>query len=253
MFPVFSTGFDLPPPPPQIPIGVEVRGVDGVRPWRIALESDVVLLDVVAEIINGRTITKAKTVEGQVPVIAGGRTPAYMHNTSNAEGGCFTVSKSGAYSGHVWWHEHPIWASDCMVVRSRNEEEYLTFYLFLCMKAKQEEIYARQQGTGQPHVYRKHIVNFPIPKCDIAEQWDKVGEARELYRQSFDIKEQHEAELKQSVHSMKAVYEGGSMKREPLEAEYRNASPRQVAEALLRYRRGKAPRLPNKQQGKTKS
>ena len=35
-------------------------------------------------------------------------------------------------------------------------------------------------------------------------------------------------------------------KRKPLPADYKGASPRQVAEALLRYRPGKEPRKPAK-------
>ena len=198
------------PPPSDIPVGVEVADVGGVRRWRVAPSSDVVLLDEVADIVNGRTITKAKTKLGHVQVIAGGRTPAYLHNESNTDGGCFTISKSGAYSGYVWWHEDPIWASDCMIVRSCDEDAYLTFYLFLCMKAKQNEVYERQQGTGQPHVYREHIANFPIPKLTLAEQWDKVGKSQELYRQRLDIEKQQESELKKSVDSMKSIYEGES-------------------------------------------
>lgn len=37
-------------------------------------------LGVVADIKRGTSITKANVVDGDVPVIAGGRTPAYYHN-----------------------------------------------------------------------------------------------------------------------------------------------------------------------------
>ena len=37
-------------------------------------------LGVVADIKRGTSITKANVVDGDVPVIAGGRTPAYFHN-----------------------------------------------------------------------------------------------------------------------------------------------------------------------------
>ena len=245
---------DADEPIEHAPSGVEVVRIDGRREWNIASGSDVVLLEEVASIDNGKMITKAYSTPGSIPVIAGGRVPAYTHNEANTQGHCFTISKSGAYSGYVWWHEYPIWASDCMVVRSLDEEEYMTFYLFLCMKAKQEEIYGRQQGTGQPHVYRKHIVDFPIPKLSLAEQWDKVNEAQELSRQRVDIGAQQTAALEESVTAMSAAYAGDAMKRKtkPLPADYKGASPRQVAEALLRYRRGKAPRKLHRKPGTTK-
>ena len=82
----------------------------------------------------------------------------------------FTISKSGAYSGYVWWHDNPIWASDSIVIKSKDESKFLTQYLYMCMKSKQDEIYNRQQGTGQPHIYIGHINNFPIPYISIKEQ-----------------------------------------------------------------------------------
>ena len=164
-----------------------------------------------------------------------------MHDRANAEGQCFTVSKSGAYSGYVWWHEYPVWASDCLVVRSIDEEEYMTFYLFLCMKFKQEELYGRQQGTGQPHIYLQHIVDFPIPKLSLSEQWDKVNEAQDLIRQRVDVERQEMGSLEKAVTAIGRIYEGHDMKDEQqpkpiLKADYRGATPDQVAKALLTYR-----------------
>lgn len=129
-----------------LPDGVEVQRLDGSgRLWFVTDDHETVPLKEIASIINGKVITESQTTLGSIPVIAGGRVPAYTHGTSNAEGQCFTISRSGAYSGYVWWHEDPIYASDCMVIRSADEESYMTFFLFLCMKAKQEEIYSRQQ------------------------------------------------------------------------------------------------------------
>jgi len=44
----------------------------------------------------------------------------------------------------------------------------------MCLKAKQDEIYRRQQGTGQPHIYISHIQDFPIPVISIDEQKAKI-------------------------------------------------------------------------------
>ena len=141
------------------------------RPWKVDKSIATVPLKEVAVIRNGTAITGAETCAGQYQVIAGGRgTVPYTHNESNADGNCFTISKSGAYSGYVWWHQNPIWSSDSLIVRSRSEEEYLSFYLYLCMKTKQNEIYDRQQGTGQPHIYSEHVEDFPIPAIPIESQ-----------------------------------------------------------------------------------
>ncbi len=139
--------------------------------WKLDSLKDYVSLQDVAVLSNGASITEATTSPGDVPVIAGGRgTSPYTHEESNYPGNVFTISKSGAYSGYVWWHDGPIWASDCIVIKSKDESKYLTRYLFLCMSLKQAEIYERQQGTGQPHIYISHIQDFPIPVISIDEQ-----------------------------------------------------------------------------------
>lgn len=125
-----------------------------------------------------------------------------------------------------------------MIVRSLDEEEFMTFYLFLCMKAKQEELYARQQGTGQPHVYVEHIADFPIPRLSSAEQWEVVQEARDMTQQRVDAEHQQSAELEQALTGIESLYEGKEAggKKVVFKADYRGATPKQVAEALLRYR-----------------
>ena len=193
----------------------------------------------IASIKNGKAITRASATPGPVPVIGGGAgTFEYTHEEPNADGQCFTVSKSGAYSGYAWWHEEPIWASDCMVVRSRDEDDYMTFYLFLCLKAKQEEIYSRQQGTGQPHIYKEHIDDFPIPKRTLAEQWDYVNEVQDVIRQRVDAQRQAAEALDRAVSSVSSAYERDEKAKEkpPYPADYKGATPQQVAKALLTYR-----------------
>ena len=229
-------------PAEQLPPGVEVEKVGGNnnRRWTVSGNPEIVPLREIASINNGKTITEAQAISGSVPVIAAGRVSPYTHNKANTSGQCFTVSKSGAYSGYVWWHEDPIWASDCMVIRSLNEEEYMMFYLFLSMKTKQEEIHSRQQGTGQPHVYRSPIVDFPVPKLSLAEQWDKVSETQELFRQRTDVDLQQANALEKTIAAINAIYAGEVAKNERsgriYKADYRDATARDVGKALLAYR-----------------
>jgi len=82
----------------------------------------------------------------------------------------YTWVTSGAYSGYVWFHDYRIFASDCSVVRSKDESKYLTQYLYWVMKLKQSEIYKMQKGAGQPHVYPSDIAKITIPAIDLTEQ-----------------------------------------------------------------------------------
>ncbi len=139
--------------------------------WRTSNDLKTVALSEIAEIKNGQSITEEDATHGDYPVIAGsaGKVP-YYHDKFNRKANVITISKSGANAGYVWWHNCPIWSSDSLAIRSLDESKYLTKYLYLCLKQKQDEIYDRQQGTGQPHVYKKHLQDFPVPILSLEKQ-----------------------------------------------------------------------------------
>lgn len=118
---------------------------------------------------KGKLITKATAIEGAVPVISGGQTSPYSHNKSNYDGNIITISASGAYAGFVWYHDYPIWACDCSVVYSNNEQILMTQYLFYILKNQQGRIYQKQHGSGQPHVYLRDLKDLAIPLLPIKE------------------------------------------------------------------------------------
>lgn len=120
------------------------------------------LLKEVCEIKKGKLITQKDTVLGDVPVIAGGKKPAYFHNKYNFSGNVITVSASGAYAGYVQYHTKPIFASDCSTIQSFNENKVLTKYIYYFLKNKQKEIYNFQKGSGQPHVYPSDLFNIKV-------------------------------------------------------------------------------------------
>ena len=55
-----------------------------------------VTLSDVANILKGTSITKIKTKQGVIPVVAGGKEPAYFHDVANRTGDIITISASGA-------------------------------------------------------------------------------------------------------------------------------------------------------------
>ena len=176
--------------------------------WDVDDPIDYENLEDVAILKNGKSITEATTTEGNIPVIAGGRgTIAYTHGESNYPGNVFTLSKSGAYSGYVWWHNDPIWASDSIVVKSKDESKFLTRYLYMCLKSKQDEIYNRQQGTGQPHIYTSHIQDFPIPIISIDEQKAKIKPIEDMDAKLRAIKEELSERESEVSDFIKSYYE----------------------------------------------
>lgn len=130
---------------------------------------------------RGKSITKTKCVEGDIPVVAGGLEPAYFHNQSNVSSPVVTISASGANAGFVRLYQQDIWASDCSFVSAEQTEAIYFWYVFL--KFNQEKIYFMQQGAAQPHIYPSDLIRLHI--C--SSQTDKLrGAFNSLVSPLFD-------------------------------------------------------------------
>ncbi len=124
----------------------------------------------VCEIKRGSTITKKQIVAGNVPVISGGKQPAYYHNKSNREVPIVTVSSSGAYAGFVNFFNQPIYASDCFTIQSKDKKIVDVQFIYRFLKSQQDGIYQHQQGSALPHVYPKDLQKIKTPLPPLPEQ-----------------------------------------------------------------------------------
>lgn len=135
--------------------------------WR---NKNFVPLSKISIIKKGTSITKEKTRDGNIPVIAGGKELAYFHDKPNRNGNVITISASGAYSGFVNYFDYPIFASDCNTVISKDENIISTKLIYYFLKHMQKEIYRMQEGQAQPHVYGKDIAQIKIPLPTLENQ-----------------------------------------------------------------------------------
>lgn len=141
----------------------------------------------IAKIVKGDSISSDKVkTDGDYPVIAGGQTSPYNHDKYNFKGDVITVSASGAYSGYVWYHDYPIFASDCSVICSK-DDQFLTNYIFEVLKAQQALIYLLQQGAGQPHVYPDDLGKLWIPVVSLSKQREIVAHISEMRAQAKQL------------------------------------------------------------------
>ncbi|MDR0725967.1 MAG: N-6 DNA methylase [Prevotellaceae bacterium] len=159
----------------------------------------------IAAIEKGKSITKSKTAEGNIPVVAGGQTPAYYHNESNRDGNIITISASGAYAGFVNYFDIPIFASDCNTVKSLNEDKYPTKLIYYCLKILQSTIYKLQRGQAQPHVYKEDIEKIKLPAFNEKQTEKIVSEIETLEEKAktvvlADLDKQIEQILKKYLH-----------------------------------------------------
>lgn len=112
-------------------------------------------LGTLVEFKRGKTITKKETVEGHIPVVAGGLEPAYYCNKFNTSERVITISGSGANAGYTRMYFEKVWASDCSFADS-SMTPYLHF-VFCFLHDNKTIIDNMQKGAAQPHVYAKDI------------------------------------------------------------------------------------------------
>ena len=152
----------------------------------------------VAELRRGQSITKKNITPGDIPVIAGGRKPAYFTSSANRTGMTIVVAGSGAYAGFVSYWDQPIFVSDAFSVKV-NEEILVPRFTYHWMCGKQKELYSLKSGGGVPHVYPKDVAKFkcPIPplevQCEIVRILDQFTTL--------------EAELEAELEARRAQYE----------------------------------------------
>lgn len=162
-------------------------------------------LSSIAHICKGTALTSKEVVPGNVPVIAGGKSSPYSHKMANFMGNVITVSASGAYAGYVWYHQNPIFATDCSVISSKNESVFLTCYIAEVMRSIQPIIYRLQVGAAQPHVYPSDLMNIYIPSIPISQQKVIVEKAQSIRDEAKMLQEEGKAILekaKQEVEKM---------------------------------------------------
>lgn len=160
----------------------------------------------IANICKGAALTSKDVIPGSFPVIAGGKSSPYSHNEYNFHGNLITVSASGAYAGYVWYHENPIFASDCSVIYSKDESIFTTKYIFEVLKAFQSIIYRLQVGAAQPHVYPSDLMNLYIPVLPSSKQGNIVetiscirNRAKQLQKEGVELLETAKQEIEKLI------------------------------------------------------
>lgn len=111
---------------------------------------------------KGKNITKRQAINGPYPVIAGGLEPSCYHNKSNTLSPVITISASGANAGFVKLHFSPVWSSDSSYIDESITDNIFYYYMFL--KTNQAEIFNKQEGSAQPHIYPRHLMELDTLK-----------------------------------------------------------------------------------------
>lgn len=159
-----------------------------------------------AKVTKWQSISSDKIVSGDIPVIAWWQTSPYNHNIANYNWNIITISASWAYSWYVWYHNYPIFASDCSVVFSKDENILKTEFLSYFLKVRQNYIYSLQQWAWQPHVYWNdiEILEIPLPPLEIQEKIalevkNRIEKAKVLESEAKDVYEKAKKEVEEMI------------------------------------------------------
>lgn len=114
--------------------------------------------------VKGKALLSKDAVEGDVPVIAGGLSPATYHNVANTKAPVLTISASGANAGYVALWNVDVWSSDSSYIDSNMTENVYFWYVML--KTRQKEIFDAHTGSVQPHIYPKNIDDLSVAELD---------------------------------------------------------------------------------------
>lgn len=169
--------------------------------WKTVKLGEVVDKDIIYK--KGQSLTAENANKGTIPVVAAGREIPYFHNNYNFKN-IITISASGAYAGYIWYHNYPIWASDCNILYGQ-KDIFDTIFLFYILKLQQNKLYSLQTGGAQPHIYKNDIYQLIIPKISFNEQKAiadilcKADEEIELLNQQLDLYTEQKKGLMQNL------------------------------------------------------
>ena len=142
---------------------------------------------------RGASLTKANSREGEIPVISGGRVPAFYCDEFNRDGETITVAGSGAGAGYVQYWTIPIYANDCFTIKSQSF--MITKYIFYFLNSIQQKIYDTKKGGGVPHVHISDIDTFEIPVPPLEIQNEIVQILDKYTSLETELEKNLEAEL----------------------------------------------------------
>ena len=127
----------------------------------------------VCEFKNGKSIKKDDLIEGEYPVIGGGKKPLGYHKEYNRDENTILCASSGC-SGYISRYENKVWASGCFSIHSKNTKVLNELYLYYYLIYIQDNIYSMAKGAARLHVSSKDIENIKIPIPSLEKQQEVI-------------------------------------------------------------------------------
>jgi len=130
----------------------------------------VMILGDVCEIYNGKNITESQFIDGDYPVIGGGKNYIGYHNEYNAPENTITISKDGNTCGSILIHKTKIFVSNHgLFINSINNTKITKNYLYNYLLIIQHILFTYGKGSAQPGINKDDIitkVKIPVPPLE---------------------------------------------------------------------------------------
>ena len=142
------------------------------------------------------------TDAGRYPVINSGISLYGYFNEHNNEGNAFTFASRGEYAGFLTYLSEPFWAGGlCYPYRSKNENSWLTKYIYEYLKSKEQYIMdTLVMRGGIPALNKIDVEKIQIPFPSLSEQFRIVGILDTFTASIANLKEQIAERRKQYEH-----------------------------------------------------
>ena len=149
----------------------------------------------IGEFKKGTAITSNEIINGNIPVIAGGKKPAYYHNKSNRNGNIITISSSGANAGFINYFDIPIFASDCFTILGLTNLAN-TKFIYYNLILLQNKIFSLQSGGAQPHIYPKDLKKLKLHLPPTLAEQEKIASFLSSIDEKIELNENKLEQLK---------------------------------------------------------
>lgn len=125
----------------------------------------------IANTFRGEYITKNNAKVGNIPVILGGKEPAYYIDKYNHGGEIVVVARSGASAGFVSYWNEQIFVTDGFGYEAK-KGIIIPKYLYYILKNIESKLNSMKRGAGVPHISGEALSNleFVIPPLEEQER-----------------------------------------------------------------------------------
>ena len=130
---------------------------------KILKDTPTIRLEDICIFERGQSISKKYLEEGLISIVSSGVEPIGFAVKSNRISEWISVATSGCGAGrNISFWNMPFYASDCLTIKSNDENKLLTKYLYYYILTKKDVLVSQVSEGAILHIYAKNFFNLLI-------------------------------------------------------------------------------------------